>query len=305
MSNASLCRNTYLDTTRATQKDFSNHLPWDYNLYRDLPVKIVRYELFENSPMFDHHWHEQMQIFYFEKGEATILCNANTYILKPRDVLIINSNEIHYGMTHSEHVIYHIIKPDFNFLSSCQLDFCQTKYITPLLQGDIRFQNQILQDIALTQIINKIITEHTGQEIGFELSIKADIYHIIVHLLRHYQQQSLAANENRQQKALHHLRSVLEYMDEHYTEKIRLNKLANLANMSSQNFCRIFKKLTGKSPMDYINCLRINKAAALLLESDYNISEIASAVGFDDSNYFSRTFKKYRKTSPSALRKQS
>lgn len=97
---------------------------------------------------------------------------------------------------------------------------------------------------------------------------------------------------------------MLEYMEDHYTDSLRLNQLAGLANMSSQNFCRVFKKLTGKSPMDYFNCLRINKASSLLLNSDLNISEIALAVGFDDSNYFSRIFKQYKKTSPSYLRKQ-
>jgi AraC-like DNA-binding protein len=57
--------------------------------------------------------------------------------------------------------------------------------------------------------------------------------------------------------------------------------------------------------MEYINYLRMNKAASLLIDSDLNISEIAMTIGFDDSNYFSRLFKKYKKMSPSEMRKHN
>jgi AraC-like DNA-binding protein len=73
--------------------------------------------------------------------------------------------------------------------------------------------------------------------------------------------------------------------------------------MSNQYFCHIFKSITGKRPVDYMNYLCINKAVTLLSESNLNISEIAMAVGIDDSNYFSRLFKKYQKTSPTAMRR--
>ena len=286
------------------QKETASHFPWDYNLYCDFPVKIARSEHFASGPVFEKHWHEQIQILYFEQGETLIHCNVNTYTLRPGDVMVINSNEIHFGVTHSEHLVYYIVKVDFNFLFSSQQDLCQTQYITPMLQGRIRFQNQISQDLQLSAEIRKIIDEYTGQNLGCELAIKAHIYHILVYLLRHYQQEILQpAEQERQQKTLHQLRAALEYMDEHYSETIRLSELASLANMSNQHFCHLFKKLTGKRPMDYINYLRINKAVTLLSENHFNISEIAMAVGFDDSNYFSRIFRKYKKISPSALRK--
>lgn len=287
-------------------KKAANHLSWDYELYCDFPVKIARSEHVQAGPIFEKHWHEQFQILYFEQGEAVIHCNANTYTPKPGDVIIINSNELHYGVTYGEHLIYHIVKVDFNFLLSSQQDLCQTKYITPLLQGRIRFENLISQDNQLSAAIREIIDEYAKQNLGCELAIKAHIYHVLVHLLRHYQQEILQpAEQERQQRTLHQLRAALEYMDEHYHETIRLNELAKLANMSSQHFCRLFKMLTGKRPIDYINYLRINEAVTLLSESHFNISEIAMAVGFDDSNYFSRIFKKYKKLSPSAFKVQS
>ena len=285
------------------QKTTVNHLPCDHNLYCNFSVKIARSEHAEAGPIFEGHWHEQIQILYFEQGEALIHCNTNAYTLSPEDILIINSNEIHYGVTNSEHLVYYIVKIDFNFLFSSQPDLCQAKYITPLRQGRIRFQNQISHNPQLSAEIRKIISEYTNQKLGCELAIKAHIYHILVFLLRDYQQKPLQpAEQERQQQTMYQLHSTLQYIEEHYNETIRLSELANLANMSNQHFCRIFKLVIGKRPMDYINLLRINRAVTLLSENHLNISEIAMAVGFDDSNYFSRIFKKYRRTTPSALR---
>ena len=56
--------------------------------------------------------------------------------------------------------------------------------------------------------------------------------------------------------------------------------------------------------MDYINYLRTTKAVTLLTEDRLSITEVAAAVGFDDSNYFSRVFKKYQNRAPSELRKK-
>lgn len=287
------------------QKIDASQLPLNNSFYCNFPVKIVRSEHLKAGPIFEKHWHEQIQILYFKQGEALIHCNTSTYSLKSGDIMIINSNEIHYGVTSNEYLVYYMVKVDFNFLFSSHQDLCQTKYITPLLEGYTRFQNQISQDRQLSIELLKTINEYTDQKLGCELVIKAQIYHILVYLLRHYQQPPLQpAERERQQKTLHQLRAILSYIDEHYTETIRLNQLASLANMSRQHFCRIFKIMTGKRPMDYINLLRINKAITLLSENHLNISEIATTVGFDDSNYFSRIFKKYTKSSPSSLRKK-
>ncbi|WP_378956695.1 AraC family transcriptional regulator [Pelosinus sp. sgz500959] len=273
-------------------------------MYRDFPVKISRSERFKYGPVFGSHWHEEFQILYFEQGEALIHCNSHPYKLKPGNLMIINSNEIHYGETLCQHLVYYIIKVDLNFLLSSHIDFCQTNYITPLLQGLIRFQNHITHNDQLSDHIQQIVKEYRQQKTGCELAIKAHLYNILVLLLRHYQQELFKKTmHDRQQKNMHQLRTVLQYVDQHYNENITLNQLANLSNMSSQHFCRVFKNTTGKRPMDYINYLRINKAVTLLSTSDFNISEIAMAVGFDDSNYFSRLFKKYQNISPSAMRK--
>lgn len=276
----------------------------DYDLNPDFPVKIQRHEYQELGHIFASHWHEHFQILYCEQGEALVYCNSQPIQVRSGEIVVINGNDVHYGENLSGKLVYYIMKVEFSFLFSNQLDLCQTKYINPLVQNRIFFQNQIPQDEKLLALVRHLIGEYNRQEVGYELEIKAYIYHILVLLLRHYGKQTIDETEQeKQRKIISRLRPVLEYMDQHYNEKLSLKQLATMVNMSRHHFCRLFRNIIGKPPVEYINQLRINKALSLLQESSLNVSEIAMTVGFNDSNYFSRMFKKYKQVSPSKMQK--
>ena len=96
---------------------------------------------------------------------------------------------------------------------------------------------------------------------------------------------------------------ILLYISQHYQSKLTTAELAEHFHLTEHYFCCLFKKETGQSPIDYINKYRIEKAGILLKNTDKNITDIAQQVGFDDSNYFSRIFKKYNGVSPRYYRK--
>ncbi|MBR2895893.1 MAG: AraC family transcriptional regulator [Oscillospiraceae bacterium] len=93
------------------------------------------------------------------------------------------------------------------------------------------------------------------------------------------------------------------YFDEHYNEDIRVEEFAMSRSMSVSWFLRNFKRVTGMSPMHYILTKRINNAVNLLETTDYNIAEISAIVGYENSMYFSRLFKKQNGVSPTEYRK--
>ena len=99
------------------------------------------------------------------------------------------------------------------------------------------------------------------------------------------------------------INEVLEYISSHYADNITTAELAKKWYLSEYYFCRFFKNATGQSPVNYINRTRIEMAAVLLKKTNENITTIAIKVGFDDVNYFSRTFKKFMNMSPSEYRK--
>jgi len=75
--------------------------------------------------------------------------------------------------------------------------------------------------------------------------------------------------------------------------------------MSRSNLMRVFRKATGQTPIEYLLRLRIQKAMELLRNSSLSITEIALEVGFNDSNYFTRQFRRVLGETPRSFRRAS
>ncbi|BAB04120.1 AraC family transcriptional regulator [Halalkalibacterium halodurans] len=99
--------------------------------------------------------------------------------------------------------------------------------------------------------------------------------------------------------------AVFQYIETHYKDRIDLDTLANRSHLSKYHFSRLFKELTGDSPMAYVNKVRVQKAIPLLTSTKKTVLEIASLCGFDSVSTFNATFKKHYDLTPSYVRKNS
>lgn len=98
--------------------------------------------------------------------------------------------------------------------------------------------------------------------------------------------------------------NVIEYIRTHLAQPITLNTLADIAGINPTYFSNLFSKQMGISPIQYLNKTRIEKAQTLLLATTDNLDTIAQLIGFTDTFYFSRMFKKITGISPGLYRKQ-
>lgn len=97
---------------------------------------------------------------------------------------------------------------------------------------------------------------------------------------------------------------VMDYIDQHLDQSLELKTIADIANFSPFHFHRIFTFLIGETPIDYIQRLRVEKAAWKLREENpESVTEIAYGCGFGSVSLFSRTFKKYFGMTPSQFSK--
>lgn len=253
--------------------------------------------------LFVPHWHEHIEFLYFVAGKAVVECGSQPVNCETGDLCVINSNEPHYGVCASEDLSYYAVIVDLSVLHSHAWDAVETKYISPITRNRILFQNRISGDEEVTRCMLAIIRELERQDLGYELSVKSQLYGLVSLLVRKYVATPKELDAYRYRlKEQERLAPVFIYIDEHYREKLTVRQLADLAGLSRYHFSRLFKLVTDKSLVEYINLIRINKSESLLRNKALNISEIALATGFSDIFYFSRTFKKHKKVSPTAWR---
>ncbi|MDR3192183.1 MAG: helix-turn-helix domain-containing protein [Treponema sp.] len=95
---------------------------------------------------------------------------------------------------------------------------------------------------------------------------------------------------------------LVNYVKDNYRRQLDMNALTGISGMSKSHVLRSFKQYLGCPPFRYINRLRLSAAADELVQTDKSITEIALDLGFNDSNYFTRSFRKYLGLSPREYR---
>jgi AraC-like DNA-binding protein len=95
------------------------------------------------------------------------------------------------------------------------------------------------------------------------------------------------------------IKDVLEYMESHLSDLLSISQLSSVACLSPTQFKKVFKQQTSQTVTQYLIKLRMNKAQALLLHTDYPIQIVAESVGYTDMTAFSRRFSLYFGLSPS------
>ncbi len=156
----------------------------------------------------------------------------------------------------------------------------------------------------LASLMEDSYLEYSEKDVCYKLPIRANIYLMVTSLLRYY-----CGSKDETDRAVYHnvlrMRPVIEYLSEHFTEKTYIEKLADMINVSGDYFTKMFRDSIGKTPIDYINAMRVNLSMLLLYSTDLSMADIADTIGFCNPNYFHKIFKQYMGISPLAYRKST
>ena len=101
------------------------------------------------------------------------------------------------------------------------------------------------------------------------------------------------------------INKVCLFIQNNFYHKISLKEVADLIYLTESNFCKFFKKATGKTYSDYLNELRINEACRLLVQSEKTISQISFECGFETLSYFNRVFLNKKRITPTMYRNRN
>jgi YesN/AraC family two-component response regulator len=155
----------------------------------------------------------------------------------------------------------------------------------------------------LLRCMNEAYEENLSKDVCYKLPIRANIYLMMSALLRYY-----CGSKNDLDKLVYHnvlrLKPVIDYISANYAEKLYIEKLSEKIVVSADYFTKMFKDSIGKTPVDYINGKRVERALELLICTEKSMADIAAMVGFSNANYFHKIFKQYMDMSPLAYRKK-
>jgi len=100
------------------------------------------------------------------------------------------------------------------------------------------------------------------------------------------------------------LQPVLQYMREHYAEKISISQLSSLIHVCDDRLIRLFKQVTGETPVAYLTNLRMEACLRLLSSTEDSIASIAEQTGFGSDTYMTRVFRQRLDTTPGKYRRR-
>lgn len=160
-------------------------------------------------------------------------------------------------------------------------------------------------DLKLDALLAEFVSELAGQKPGKEIVMRALVEQTLVHILRNYSTPRLSEELELSRVGLvdRRIRRSVELMHTQLDQDLTLKELAAASYLSPFHFARLFKKLTGASPHNYLAGIRATRAQLLLAETDLSVTEIGARVGYLSGSHFTKAFRLATGATPREFRK--
>ncbi|OPH58966.1 hypothetical protein BC351_21755 [Paenibacillus ferrarius] len=280
---------------------------WDNSypiwFYRNRPANASK-----DANILYLHWHEHFEIIDMQYGKALFLINSQPYEVEAGDLLFVPSGALHVGYsTANEEMEYVAIVFNAALLRIVPPDPVYERHILPFLDGRAHLPVKLLANDELAapyrNLIRESTTEFEQKQPAYELVIKHNFHLLFTRLSRQFLGDKFAAKPAPKRHS-ESFKPLIQYLESHITEPLTVEKAARMVNLNPYHFCKTFKRLTGRTFIDYINWLRIQEADRLLRETEWTVSEISERIGCGNANYFTKLYKKYKQYPPSEARRR-
>jgi len=275
-----------------------------------LPISKYRMDIVNSKMVLDCHWHEELELFKIVKGRFRFQIASQYFAVQEGDLLFVNSGELHSAMAeqNGDFVCLAIVfSPDM--LEGPANDRIQLEYLSPLLDGTLTiqriFQQNTQSENNLQTYFDRVYDLLEEKPHAYEITLKAYLFLILSQLIQTNSSSQTQLKNKRDTAIAESIKNAISYMQDNYQNCLTVAMLAEHCNLSEGHFCRMFKKYTMKTPIAYINCFRLSKAAQLLESTDRKILDIALDSGFNSLSYFINVFHESMGCTPSDFRRKS
>lgn len=267
------------------------------------------------------HWHDEVEIIYIEKGRLHVKIGEVEYEGQEEDIFFVNPRELHLMRSEDANVQYYTILFPMEFLSFQTMDWLDTQVLAPLRSGQLLFLEKVEDENIKKRLLpflrqvaeensflnrrskgsreRENIRSHPENYVRAQFQTRILLIEILQCLYEEGQLRKVGNGENNNLQ-----KQLLLYIQEHYTEDIRLETLAKEFHLSQKYISRYFVEHFHLPFSHYVMHLRLCHARKLLETTDLPVTDIAFEAGFSNVSYFIRSFKRSYELSPLKYRRQ-
>lgn len=261
----------------------------------DWPIQVTNYA--EEKTLGGVHYHDFFELAVITAGHGVYQDGeGRSFQLVPGNVFLLRPGMIHYYIEQSHLHVTNILWIEeelgmaFHDLPQCP-GYHALFELEPQTRSRIKENRSlVLNTNQLTDvqgILRRMQYELDARPPGAKLAAISLAGLLFTSLCRAYADSSQESDNE-----LLQLDRVIAYIHKNYKNPIRRAQLARLASMSEANFYRVFRRVLGCSPVEYLSDIRLKHAEELLRKSHDGLPEIALKTGFSDSNYLGLIFKR-------------
>jgi len=271
-------------------------------------TQTVPYGLLEKRRLYD------FELLYVSQGEAVTVMNGERYVIKEGQLIFLSSGVFHQNEITS-YPSASFIGIHFDFFDELdiqteedmlvnedrvQIDkFTQEAQVQPF---EPLSQNPIYTPpLACVKLMENLVYEFSNRTPGYELICKGQMLQILAILLRSQMPRRVEDIPIHSRRIKKLMNSIQLNPEAEWNNKM----LADGLHMNEDYLAKLFKKVAGVPPGEYISVTRHHRARTLLRETELSIEAIGVQVGYQDPHYFSRAFRKHEGISPKEYRKLS
>ncbi|MGO4543454.1 helix-turn-helix domain-containing protein [Paenibacillus sp. 2TAB23] len=251
-----------------------------------------------------YHWYQCCEILYIHKGTGSVIVDQKTYEMRQGLLFYFQPYQLHkvYASVSEETpYVRTVIHFEPHYFEDSLLAFPRhRKHYEQLWKERIRESGMDLH--ASANFIEHVIStfaKSKGQEKGFDEEdmnmLMLQLVHVLMNNLEKIKEPALKEKNSR---SFTYSEQMMQWIEEHYSEEIRLDDLAESLHLSKYHLSRLFQQETGSSLSDYILARRIKQACRLLYGTAYSVEHISTLVGYPNASYFIRLFKRVMGTTP-------
>lgn len=263
-----------------------------HSIHWKTPLKISHISLYRLESRTENFLmgHTYPKIIFAYSGEGSIEIDDRQHFISKNDLFIFN--HLNCNCT---------VIPSGGQLELVTIALEDMAFLFPDT-SDVKYAHFTIKDKDCQLFLNRFIKEIRKEALYYQHSCEYYLNLLCINLQRIH---GLEYKSITKEKSTKDCEVIREYIDQHFTENITLDVLAEVSHMNKYYLVHSFTNNYGCSPINYLNEKKIDESKILLEKTNYSIAEIAKKIGFSSQSYFSQSFKKHTYMTPNEYRRST